>query len=465
MKINSLLIRLLFLLFVETNHAQIGLGTTSPDTSSILDLSSKTKGFLIPRMTLQEQLLLKSPAIGLMVFNTTKSQIETNRGDGLGGAFWTSVTTIGTTAPLGTNTTQLATTAFVQENSGGYVSINEMDPVSITSITPVLAKGMVLSPPPGTYFVSFNSQYNNDSSTSTTTVSSIGTVQGAKDLQTAYNELMALPVTNSTHIPAFGSGETIYPGVYSIPGAASIAGTLILDAQGNSDALFVFKSGGAMAAGAATIIVLKNGAEARNVFWVSLGSPSIGAASTMKVTMIGFNGAASMAATGSLEGRLLTILGAVTFGPGTAITPSGNSPFDLGVLSSFVLFTSSGDVSNTADSKINGNIGTNLGTITGFEVATVIGNFYTNTTPVANPSTNTTTVINDTKTPATFSIYQNEILIKSSTKTLISDANAANISLQAIVTITSGQTLEVRWKTESSKLSMGNRTLTAIKVQ
>jgi len=462
MKKNIQIILLLIVFFPCSINAQLGLGTTIPDKSSVLDLTSTTKGFLIPRMTTQEQTALEKPAIGLMIFNTTTSQIETNKGDGLGGSLWTSATTTGTTAPTGTNTNQLATTAFViANNSGGYASVNEMDPISTSSTTDILAKGMLLNPPAGTYLVSFNSQYNNDN----TIVPVVGTAQGVIDIQAAYDELMALPVTNTTHIPAFGSGETLYPGVYFIPGAASVAGTLILDAQGDSNALFVFKTGGAMAAGAATIVVLANGAEARNVFWVSEGSPSVGAASTMKGTMIGHNGAAAMAATGSLEGRLLTILGAITFGPGTAIIPTGISPINLGVLSSFVFFTNNGAISNTSTSTITGDIGTNLGGITGFETSTVIGNFYTNSTPVADPSTSTAIVINDTKTPATFSIYQNGVLIPSSKITLISDASAANISLQAIATISTGQPIEVRWKTASSKLSMGSRTLTAIKVQ
>jgi hypothetical protein len=465
MKNTNRFILSLILLIAGIANAQIGIGTSSPDSSALIDLSSTKKGLLIPRMTTQEQSVLENPAIGLIVYNTTTSQIEINKGDGQGGALWTSAATTGTTAPVGTYTTQLATTAFVLENSGVYASVNEIAPTTTSSLNDVLVNGMTVSPPAGIYSVSFNSQYNNDLITATTTIAGIATAQAVIDLQAAYDELVALPVTNTSHIPAFGSGETVYPGVYFIPGAASVAGTLILDAQGNSNALFVFKTGGAMAAGAATIIVLANGAEARNVFWVSEGSPSVGAGSTMKGTMIGHNGAASMAATGSLEGRLLTILGAVTFGPGSAIIPTGISPINLGVIASFVLYTNSGAVSNTAISTITGNIGTNLGAITGFEISTVDGNFYTNSTPVGNPSTSTTPIINDIKTPATFSIYQNGVLIPSSTKTLISDASAANISLQAIATITAGQPIEVRWKTAGAKLNMGNRTLTAIKVQ
>jgi hypothetical protein len=56
-------------------NAQIGIGTLVPDTSSILDLSSTTKGFLMPRMTTNQQTALVSPAIGLTLFNITTNQI------------------------------------------------------------------------------------------------------------------------------------------------------------------------------------------------------------------------------------------------------------------------------------------------------------------------------------------------------------------------------------------------------
>ena len=121
----------LFLLIAGITNAQLGIGTAVPDKSSLLDLSSTKKGLLIPRMTTQEQSLLENPAIGLIVFNTITSQIETNRGDGHGGALWTSAATNGITAPVGTNTTQLATTAFVLENSGGYASVNDIIPITV----------------------------------------------------------------------------------------------------------------------------------------------------------------------------------------------------------------------------------------------------------------------------------------------------------------------------------------------
>ena len=460
--------QIIFLLVFTITKAQVGIGTSSPDASALLDLTSTTKGLLLPRMTTLQQGAIENPTIGLTIYNTTTSQIETNRGDGLGGALWTGASILGVTAPIGTNTTQLATTEFVLANTRGYATVNEIESTTNSSLTDVVSNGMILYPPTGIYSVSFNSQYNNDLiTTTTTTIPTSGTAQCALDLEAAYNQLVSIPTTNSTHIPAMGSGETLFPGVYSFLAAASIAGTLTLDGQGNHNALFVFKIGGAFACGAATIVVLTNGAEARNVFWVSEGSPSVGASSIMKGTMITRAGAGAINATCNLEGRLFSMAGAITFGPSVANVPVGVSPITLGDLTNFALFTSNGAISNTAVSTITGNIGTNLGAVTGFEVSTVLGSIYTNTTPIESttPIITTTITENNVNNLATFSIYQNGILIPSSTKKLISNASAANISLQAIATITSGQPIEVRWKTATSRLIMGSRTLTAIKVQ
>ena len=59
----------LFCIF-STSYAQIGIGTTVPNSSSILDVSSNSKGFLMPRMTEAERDNISNPAVGLMVYCT-----------------------------------------------------------------------------------------------------------------------------------------------------------------------------------------------------------------------------------------------------------------------------------------------------------------------------------------------------------------------------------------------------------
>lgn len=48
----------------------VGIGTTKPDQSAILDLSSSSKGLLMPRMSLQQRTAIESPAKGLIVYQT-----------------------------------------------------------------------------------------------------------------------------------------------------------------------------------------------------------------------------------------------------------------------------------------------------------------------------------------------------------------------------------------------------------
>ena len=69
----NLIIFALFLGFTLSVSAQVGIGTSSPDPSSVLELSSTDKGFLIPRMTSAQRSAIVSPATGLMVFQTDGS--------------------------------------------------------------------------------------------------------------------------------------------------------------------------------------------------------------------------------------------------------------------------------------------------------------------------------------------------------------------------------------------------------
>ena len=57
-------------LFTATTFAQVGIGTTTPDASAALDITSNTKGLLIPRMTNAQRQAISNPAAGLQVFVT-----------------------------------------------------------------------------------------------------------------------------------------------------------------------------------------------------------------------------------------------------------------------------------------------------------------------------------------------------------------------------------------------------------
>ena len=65
---------LFFLFFTVTTQAQVGIGTTTPAVSAQLEISSTSKGFLIPRVALTgttDVVTISSPATSLLVYNTT----------------------------------------------------------------------------------------------------------------------------------------------------------------------------------------------------------------------------------------------------------------------------------------------------------------------------------------------------------------------------------------------------------
>ena len=64
-------VSMLFFLILATNvFAQVGIGTVTPNASSVLDITSTTQGMLTPRMTTAQRTAIASPADGLMVYDT-----------------------------------------------------------------------------------------------------------------------------------------------------------------------------------------------------------------------------------------------------------------------------------------------------------------------------------------------------------------------------------------------------------
>jgi trimeric autotransporter adhesin len=53
-----------------SGEGSVGIGTTTPDNSALLDLTSDTKGFLAPRMSLSQRGNIQNPANGLLVYQT-----------------------------------------------------------------------------------------------------------------------------------------------------------------------------------------------------------------------------------------------------------------------------------------------------------------------------------------------------------------------------------------------------------
>ena len=71
-----IIILLLHLVVVaQSVHSQaVGIGTASPNSKSVLDLSSTSKVFLPPRMTEAQMNAIPSPPYGSMIYNTDNHQ-------------------------------------------------------------------------------------------------------------------------------------------------------------------------------------------------------------------------------------------------------------------------------------------------------------------------------------------------------------------------------------------------------
>jgi Ice-binding-like len=345
-------------------------------------------------------------------------------------------------APLNTNTNQIATTAFVLANTDNYYTVNANQQISTTSSSDVVVAGMSLTPGAGTYSVTFNGEFTSAGSGTTSTA--------VTDLEAAY-QVLKNKTTTALHANSFGSGETLIPGVYQTSGAGSLAGSLILNGTAND--LFIFKINGAFSTSVGSSITLTGGAQVSNVFWVAISAGAISIATTnqMKGSFIARDGAALIANGSTLEGRLLSNVGAVSTDTNTISIPLGTSTFNLGVIGNYVLFTGSGALSNTGTSTITGNIGTNLGPITGFEAPTVVNGITL--TPQTENTIGTTS----------YSLYQNGSLIANSTRK--STSTNGQIILSGIATVTDGQAIDVRWKTTLGEVKLENRILTLIKVR
>jgi hypothetical protein len=399
------------------------------DPSSILELRSTTQGVLVPRLTTLERDAIVSPADGLLIFNSSSSIF---------------------------NFYQSGWQFLEDTGASDYNAIDASSTTTTTSTTDVVVTGMTLSPDTGTYVVNFNSQCNIPDAIYTT---GYNTAIPKADLDLIYTDITNIPVTNTSHPLIFGYGETLTPGVYTLAGAISVAENITLDGGGDPNALFVIRSSaGAFAASAGVIVNLTNGTKSSNVYWVSQGAASIGAGSIFYGTLLSNSAAVAVGANCTITGRLLTKSGAVSFGPGTLSVPTNPSFIDFRSLTNFVIFSSSGGISNTGASVYTGDISTNLGAITGFETATVNGKIY---------QAGSTIIVTPIYHQGTFSLYQNGVLIPNSDRTI---SNSSIISLHGIATVASGEAIDVRWKIDGQAsddgfIGVSNRILSITKVQ
>jgi len=181
-----------------------------------------------------------------------------------------------------------------------------------------------------------------------------------------------------------GNGDTLLAGVYSISEASVLSNNLYLDAQGDENAIFIFQINGSFSTNAHSKVKLLNKALACNVFWTIKGLVDMSTGTSMKGTIIVNNAAILMNSNDTLEGRVLTTAGAITvdgvlaykpIGCGSVVLTGPKSP-TLASTECYVLFSSTGNVTNTGVSTILGDVGTNAGLTVDFNPLLVTGKIH-----------------------------------------------------------------------------------------
>jgi len=152
------------------------------------------------------------------------------------------------------------------------------------------------------------------------------------DLVTAYNVLSLLPCTANLTGQDLGTVGVLTPGVYCFNSSAQLTGALILDAQGNPNAAFVFRTGSTLTTAAASSVSVINGGSACGVSWRVGSSATLGTTTALLGNIVALTSITGNTGS-SISGRALARNGAVTLSgdvnntcaayPGTGIPAGG----------------------------------------------------------------------------------------------------------------------------------------------
>jgi hypothetical protein len=148
-----------------------------------------------------------------------------------------------------------------------------------------------------------------------THVSDAVAIQAKTDLTTAYNDAAGRPTEGSAGTDL--AGQTFTAGVRTASSALLLSsGSVILDAQGDPNAVFIFQIGSTLITGSNTTVQLINGAQACNVFWQVGSSATLGTGTRFVGTVMAAETiTANTAAT--IHGRLLAQVAAVNLDTNT----------------------------------------------------------------------------------------------------------------------------------------------------
>ena len=208
-------------------------------------------------------------------------------------------------------------------NLGSAGSFAVMATASITSTGPVVINGNV-GLAPGTSQGIPPAQVNG-----TIHVNDPIVTQAQADLLAAFNDATSRS-TNAQTLPGNMGGLTFTPGLYVNSTSVLISGAgpnnnVTLDAQGDPNAVFIFKMGSTLTTGTSSQVILAGGAKASHVFWqvdtsATLGVTSIFEGNVLAATSITINTGAAV--TGSMFAGAAGGAGSATVNASTVTVPA-----------------------------------------------------------------------------------------------------------------------------------------------
>lgn len=117
-------------------------------------------------------------------------------------------------------------------------------------------------------------------------------------------------------------GLTLTSGVYSFSNSAQLTGTLTLDAQGDTAAVFIFQIGSSLTTASTASVEVINGGGTCNVFWQVGSSATLGTASSLVGNVIALSDI-TLTTGANVAGRVLARNGAVTLDSNSLTSCSG----------------------------------------------------------------------------------------------------------------------------------------------
>ncbi|MDP1795154.1 MAG: ice-binding family protein [Acidimicrobiales bacterium] len=145
------------------------------------------------------------------------------------------------------------------------------------------------------------------------------------DLVTAYNNAAGQAANTSYGGPTNLGGMALVGGVYRSASSFSITGTLTLDAQGDSDAVWIFQASTTLITAVNSNVSLINGAQACNVFWQVGSSATLGVGSTLVGSVLALTSITANT-NATVRGRLLARNGATTLDTNRVSRPGCSAP-------------------------------------------------------------------------------------------------------------------------------------------